>query len=126
MARNRKTKTEQTAPTPASEAQTEPAETTELEPNRSVVPKRWQEVYAKSELKGTNDDRIARALAEATKTAGKADPAKIKAIGEMNGIDVEARWGKRNVGMQRMNLGNVLRGRVKRGEQIVLQLQAAE
>ena len=123
MARNRKTKT-QDAPTPAPEApQTEQAEA--LPPNRSVVPKRWQEVYAKSELKGTNDDRIARALDEATKTAGKADPAKIRAIGELNGVDVERRWGARNVGMQRMNLGNVLRGRIKRGEEVRLSLPMA-
>ena len=118
--RNRKT----TKPEPQAEAidQTEAvvaaAEEPELPPNRSVVPRQWVRAYAKSTLKGTCDDRIAHAMAKATQTDGKPDPAKIVALGEANGVDVLARWGKRNIGMQRMNLGNVLRGRAKRGEPV--------
>lgn len=40
-------------------------------------------------------------------------------VKEANGIDM-SRWKKLNPGMQRMNLGNVLRGRIKRGEYVVI------
>ncbi|RPJ29570.1 MAG: hypothetical protein EHM33_00450 [Chloroflexi bacterium] len=93
---------------------------TELTPNRSVVPTRWVKAYAKSQLKGTCGDQIAYQLDEITKTDGKADLAKIRALGAANSIDVDLRWGARNVGMKRMNLGNVLRGRIKRGEPVHL------
>jgi len=50
-------------------------------------------------------------------------------VGKDNGINVDAKWGNGrkkqgkkplNSGMVRMNLGNVLRGRVKRGEYVVI------
>lgn len=97
-------------PTPEAEA--------ELPPNRSVVPRQWVKAYNANALKGTCGDPIAYKMADATQTDGKPDPAKINALGDLNGIDVQARWGKRNIGMQRMNLGNMLRGRLKRGEEV--------
>ena len=53
----------------------------------------------------------------------------VGAIAAANGIDAEAKWGEGRVaqgktplnpGMVRMNLGNVLRGRAKRGEYVVI------
>jgi hypothetical protein len=41
-------------------------------------------------------------------------------VGQANGIDVLGRWGARNAGMQRMNLGNCLRGRAKHGLGVVI------
>ena len=113
----RKTKT---APAEIVEIEAAVPVETELTPNRSVVPTRWVKAYAQSQLKGTCGDRIAYQLDEITKTDGKADLAKIRELGAANGIDVDLRWGTRNVGMQRMNLGNVLRGRIKRGEPVHL------
>ena len=53
----------------------------------------------------------------------------VHGVAAANGIDAEAKWGEGrritgksplNPGMVRMNLGNVLRGRVKRGEYVVV------
>jgi hypothetical protein len=127
MARNRNRAERAIEPTPAPEAiepEANATEQTPLEdattPNRSVVPTRWVKAYAKSTLKGTCDDALAHQLDALTKTDGKADLAKIRALGAINGIDVDSKWGQRNAGMQRMNLGNVLRGRAKRGEEVIL------
>ncbi len=43
----------------------------------------------------------------------------VKDIAADNGINLK-RWKGKNPGMVRMNLGNVLRGRVKRGEYVVI------
>jgi hypothetical protein len=93
---------------------------TEAPANRSVVPTAWVKAYAKNALKGTCGDDLAYKLDALTKTDGKADHTKIVALGRLNGIEVDLRWAGRNIGMQRMNLGNVLRGRAKRGETVVL------
>lgn len=103
---------------PQAEAPAAPQQDTMV--RRSVVPLRWAKAYAKSELKGTCDDALAHQLDAITKTDGKPDRAKIDALGWANGIDVQKRWGERNIGMQRMNLGNVLRGRIKRGEAVTI------
>lgn len=53
----------------------------------------------------------------------------VYAVAMANGIDAEGKWGEGRValgktplnpGMVRMNLGNVLRGRAKRGEYVVI------
>ena len=53
----------------------------------------------------------------------------VHAVAKANGIDADDKWGEGrrahgksplNPGMVRMNLGNVLRGRVKRGEYVVV------
>jgi hypothetical protein len=41
-------------------------------------------------------------------------------VGLANDIDVAERWGHLNVGMQRMNLGNCLRGRANKGLGVVI------
>jgi hypothetical protein len=127
MSKSRKARTpREIAPAPVAEVAVEaaveapaPVET-ELKPNRSVVPTAWVKAYAKNALKGTCGDQLAHQLDALTKTDGKADHAKIVALGRLNGIEVDLRWAGRNIGMQRMNLGNVLRGRAKRGEEVVL------
>lgn len=43
----------------------------------------------------------------------------LAAISAENGIDF-SRWDGKNPGMKRMNLGNVLRGRAKKGERVVI------
>lgn len=83
----------------------------------SVVPDSYKERYGADQNCG---DEIALIL--------KGED--INAVGTANGIDVEKKWGlgrvvdglpkPLNPGMQRMNLGNVLRGRVQRGEYVVI------
>lgn len=52
---------------------------------------------------------------------------KIKVVGNANGIDAMDRWGhlkdrsgQTNVGMIRMNLANVLRGKFRKGEKVII------
>lgn len=81
---------------------------------RSVVPRKWRNVYNHNALKGTCNDQLAHDLKAALVDSN------LQALGELNAIDVSARWGARNPGMRRMNLGNVLRNRIKRGEEVHL------
>jgi len=83
----------------------------------SVVPDSYKERYGPAQHCG---DDIAEML--------KGED--IHEIGAANGINVDAKWGNGrivdgevkplNPGMQRMNLGNVLRGRVRRGEYVIV------
>jgi hypothetical protein len=81
---------------------------------RSVVPRRWRNVYNSNALKGTCGDQLAYDLKAALESTS------LVALGALNGVDVAARWGRRNAGLQRMCLGNVLRNRLKRGEAVNL------
>lgn len=85
----------------------------------NIVPAKYKARYA--EHGGSSGDEIANLLGtECQGEKGKIDTAKLVAVGAANGIDVNTRWGHLNVGQQRMNLGNVLRGRRKRGEKVVI------
>ena len=81
--------------------------------SKSKVPTKYRKRYAN--YNGTCGDQLSAILAEAK----KADLSVVE-IGEANGVDVLGRWGGRNVGMQRMNLSNVLRGMVRRGEAVTI------
>ncbi len=72
----------------------------------SLVPDSYKERYGPSQNCG---DEFAELM------AGN----EVKEIAADNGIDLR-RWKGKNPGMVRMNLGNVLRGRVKRGEYVVI------
>jgi len=84
---------------------TEPA--TETKVSKSIVKDR-------AKYKGGNNgDELALALAKVTKGAdGKADDTKINEVAKANGIETVKGT---NVGMRRMNLGNMLRARYKKG-----------
>ena len=71
---------------------------------KSVVPDSYKTRYGRDQNCG---DEIAELMKEAD----------IQAVANENGIDL-SRWAGRNPGMIRMNLGNVLRGRVRRGEYV--------
>lgn len=77
---------------------------------KSVVPDSYKVEYGAPQNCG---DDLAEILKEAAPT-----PLDVNRIGSQNNIDVEARWGGKNNGMRRMNLGNVLRGMVRRGEYV--------
>jgi len=77
---------------------------------KSVVPKSYKQQYGKTQNCG---DEVAQSLSGHPHSA-------IVTVGTINGIDVEKRWGHLNPGMQRMNLGNVLRAMVKLGGKVKL------
>lgn len=83
----------------------------------SVVPAHYKKDYGPSQSCG---DEIAEIMkAETCDEKGKADRAALIRIADANGIPHD-RWAHLNVGMFRMNLSNVLRGKVKRNEQVVI------
>ena len=88
-------------------------ETQEASSSRSIVPTNYKADYAKNG--GSCGDELATALAELSKgDDGKLDPERLADIASQNGIDL-ARWAHLNIGQQRMNLSNVLRGKIKKG-----------
>lgn len=72
-----------------------------------VVPPEFRKEYAAHG--GNNGDDIAALLKDAD----------LGAVATANGIDLN-RWAGKNHGMVRMNLGNVLRGMVRRGEKVTI------
>ncbi len=78
----------------------------EVKVSRSKVPAKYRQAYGKA---GNNGDDIAAILKGAD----------IAAVALENGIDLN-RWAGKNAGMVRMNLGNVLRGMVRRGEKVTI------
>ena len=76
-------------------------------PRGSVVPESYKRAYGKA---GNNGDQVVRAIAEA-----QASGTTLEAIATENGVDF-GRWSHLNNGMQRMNLGNVLRGLCRKEE----------
>lgn len=95
---------------------------TAANPQKSIVPVRFKERYAK-----TGDscgDRVALALK--TYTTGRnadgrecCDEAKLAEVAEANGIDMKAYF-RCNVGQKRMNIGNRLRGFVKNEQTVII------
>ena len=75
----------------------------------SVVPMAYKTKY-KATGKNSCGDTLSEKLAKVCQTKeGKVDLKKIAAVKKENGIE-DSRWLNLNPGMQRMNLGNVLRG----------------
>lgn len=113
---------EQDAPVeePAAETPVEqPVEQPVAKGRNSIVPLKYKERYGKD---GNCGDELAAAL-NAAINVGEKGTASLDAlveVGNQNGVDVMKKWGERNIGQKRMNLGNVLRGKLKRGEQVVV------
>ena len=85
--------------------------------SRNVVPKKYRDKYGKDQ---NNGDEVAKFLGDFTKNKdGSANKESIHAVAAQNGIDPD-RWSTLNIGMQRMNLGNVLRGMIKNGKRVVI------
>lgn len=80
---------------------------------KSIVPAKYKKQYGKE---GSCGDELSDALKEATATKDGTSQEAVVRIGDQNGIDVLGKWGHLNLGQMRMNLGNVLRARLKRGE----------
>ncbi len=88
--------------------------------SRSIVRLHYKQKYGNRQ---NNGDEIAGELTAATtgNDKGRAftDLALLTEVAEANGIDM-AKYAHLNAGQQRMNVGNRLRGMVKRGEFVVI------
>lgn len=108
----------------ASEAIADLDETNSAEPivkkyRSSIVKPKYRVRYAP--LNDSCGDEWVGAFNDATKDDdGRMSLDALHAIGSQNGVDVAGRWGIRNPGQQRMNLGNVLRARFRKGEAILV------
>ena len=100
-------KTQKTTEAAPAEETPTPETVQQAAPTRrgSVVPSLYRQRYGKDQTCG---DGLAEALAGT-------DLEQLAEVATENGLDL-TRWAGRNPGMIRMNLGNVLRGRVRRGE----------
>lgn len=78
-------------------------------------------ISAKKKAEYGKDQNCGDEMAEVLKTycEGNVVGSTIE-IGHQNGIDVVAKYGHLNAGMMRMNLGNILRGRIKAGHKVVI------
>ena len=82
--------------------------------SKSIVPPKYKVKY--KEFGGTCGDDMATVLKNAVKGDGnRVDVTALETVMVENGLDSD-KWGTQNVGQRRMNLGNVLRARIKRGE----------
>lgn len=85
---------------------------------KSIVPDGFKAKY--KAFGGSCGDEMAGVLADTVKTdKGKVDVTALEEVMAQNGIDTD-RWSNLNIGQRRMNLGNVLRARVKRGESVAI------
>lgn len=85
---------------------------------KSIVPEGFK---AKYKAHGGNcGDDMAEVLNGTVKDEkGKIDVPKLEEVMAQNAIDTD-RWNGLNIGQRRMNLGNVLRAKAKRGEKVIV------
>lgn len=89
-----------------------------LEGPKSIVPKRYKKKYAAHG--GSCGDEMAGALKSAVAgEKGKTDVKALESVMAQNGLPKNS-WSGLNIGQRRMNLGNVLRSRIKRGEEVTV------
>lgn len=115
----RKNKGEVAQNTATENTVTENTAATEPKASKSIVPLKFKERYKAND--GNCGDGMASAFDAAVKDGkGKTDPELLAKVAAANGIDLAGRWGKLNLGQQRMNLGNVLRTRARKGETVTI------
>jgi hypothetical protein len=89
-------------------------------PPRMVFPDRYRVAYVKtSPDRPSNGDGLARLLEGMLEGGSMLDLRTLHSIARENNVD-PGRWALLNPGQQRMNLGNVLRGRLRRGDKITV------
>jgi hypothetical protein len=97
----------------------------------NVVPEKYRQKYGKAQNCG---DEMALALKEYVTVVGKNEKGKevelcdIDLLAEValsNGLSLDP-WDHLNIGMKRMNLGNVLRGRLNKGQRVQVGAQVWE
>lgn len=95
----------------------EDAEDEVVDTRRSIVPPKYKAAYGKKEHCG---DELGYAVSELVRDGkGQIVMEALASLATENGLSLD-RWAHLNPGQQSMNLRNVLRGRVKRGEEVVV------
>lgn len=87
--------------------------------SKNVIPEKYRKKYGKAQNCGDDVALVLKDFTTGLDDKGKTflDLTKVHAVGDQNKVDYE-RWNHLNPGMQRMNLGNVLRARANRGDAI--------
>lgn len=97
--------------------------TTNEAPADPKAPKKPQETLAKYQKKygkaGNNGDKLAVACTAYLKVDGKVSEERVAEVAKANGIDM-TKYAERNIGMKSMNLRNLLRGKLKKGESVTV------
>lgn len=89
----------------------------ETPPKRgNVIGEKYRGRYGKDQ---SNGDQIATAMKAYVTTKDGCDPVLLREVADANGVDLD-RWKHLNIGMQRMNLGNVLRAAFNKGQKVVI------
>lgn len=103
----------------------EAAEEAEEAGKGSVVPDKYRKLYAERGDANHCGDDLAQRLALLLKSDGVADVERLRLLAALNGIDF-ARYETDTrgwIGRARMTIGNILRARIRRGEEVQLDLE---
>jgi len=89
----------------------------------NVIGQDYRKKYGKDQNCGDEVVAAFRSAVEGETEADRDDA--LRAVADANGQNYD-RWSHLNIGMRRMNLGNVLRGMIKRGEAVTIGSQTWE
>tara|TARA_R100000149_G_C5732904_1_gene50769 strand:+ start:49 stop:378 length:330 start_codon:yes stop_codon:yes gene_type:complete len=83
-----------------------------------IIEKQFFDKYGRS---GSCGDEISTVLSEFLRDehTGKTNMKRLNQVADDNGIDLK-RWSHLNMGHLRMNLGNVLRGKIRSGAKVII------
>ena len=96
------------------------SETTAVEDEKKgadAIGAKYKEKYGKD--KHCGDDVAVLMKAFCLDDKNKIDPKKLAKVASDNDLDI-AKWEHLNIGMQRMTIGNVLRGLINKGTDVVI------
>jgi len=106
-------------------ADLEDAEEEDQGPSGSVVREKYRDIYRERGNPNNCGDDMAAQLEIVLKSGDALDVDRLIALATLNGIDSEKYMtGTRGyLGRARMSIGNILRGRVRRGQEVVLEVK---
>lgn len=106
-------------------ADLEDAEEEDQGPSGSIVRDKYRDKYRERGNPNNCGDDMAAQLEVVLKSGDALDVDRLIALANLNGIDSEKYMtGTRGyIGRARMSIGNILRGRVRRGEEVVLEVK---
>ena len=90
---------------------------TEEKTGNDAIGAKYKEKYGKDKHCGDDVAILMKAFCLGEKN--KIDPAKLAKVAKDNGLDIK-KWAHLNIGMQRMTVGNILRGKHNKGEDVTI------